>query len=78
MKKKKLKQTNANAHLVQYRFKIREGNRGKKRVASLVSVVSKLLNIIPTLSCDVLHSLQCTSDFELRYLHGQCLPDLPA
>jgi len=26
MKKKKLKQTNASAHLVQYRFKIHEGS----------------------------------------------------
>jgi len=26
MKKKKLKQTNAGAHLIQYRFKIREGS----------------------------------------------------
>jgi len=26
MEKKKLKQTNASAHLIQYRFKIREGS----------------------------------------------------
>jgi len=26
MKKKKLKQTNASAHLIQYRFKIRKGS----------------------------------------------------
>ena len=30
--KKKLKQTNASAHLVQYRFKIREGSAEEIRV----------------------------------------------
>jgi len=32
MKKKKLKQTHASAHLVQYRFKIREGSQEEIRM----------------------------------------------
>jgi len=41
MKKKKLKQTNASAHLIQYRFKIREDSPEILRYYFEISVLTK-------------------------------------